>query len=196
MTDLPTGTAIRALRRGCQLTQKALATAASLHVNSVKRLERFAVVPGHSSYSLAAIAKVLNDAGAEVPAVWARWSSDAEEQLSAQLPHGVLERALASDRVSGPVRAPARTHGVLAPGAEGTKMSAPKEVRCEAKTRAGTPCRHLARPNGRCRLHGGLSTGPKSAEGRARIAAAQRARWAAARVTTGQIRGCEARPVS
>jgi hypothetical protein len=29
---------------------------------------------------------------------------------------------------------------------------------CGAKTRAGTPCKRLARqPQGRCRLHGGLS---------------------------------------
>ncbi len=41
----------------------------------------------------------------------------------------------------------------------------------------------------RCRLHGGLSTGPKSAEGRARIAAAHLARWAAARVAKGKDRG-------
>src|ERR1700694_2596506 len=30
----------------------------------------------------------------------------------------------------------------------------------------------------RCRFHGGLSTGPKTIEGKARIAAAQRRRWA------------------
>src|SRR5262245_4178671 len=33
----------------------------------------------------------------------------------------------------------------------------------------------------RCPLHGGLSTGPKSREGKARIAAAARQRWAAYR---------------
>lgn len=33
----------------------------------------------------------------------------------------------------------------------------------------------------RCPLHGGLSSGPKSAEGKARIAAAARERWAAYR---------------
>jgi hypothetical protein len=33
----------------------------------------------------------------------------------------------------------------------------------------------------RCPLHGGLSSGPKTAEGKARIAAAVRARWAAYR---------------
>ena len=44
--------------------------------------------------------------------------------------------------------------------------------RCGAKTRRGTACRRPAhKRNGRCRLHGGRSTGPKSAEGRAKIAA-------------------------
>jgi hypothetical protein len=45
--------------------------------------------------------------------------------------------------------------------------------RCGAKTRRGTPCQRPARKvNGRCRLHGGRSTGAKSQEGRAKIAAA------------------------
>jgi hypothetical protein len=39
---------------------------------------------------------------------------------------------------------------------------------CGAKTRCGEPCRCFALANGRCRLHGGLSTGPKTAEGLAR----------------------------
>ncbi|WP_405514833.1 HGGxSTG domain-containing protein [Halomonas elongata] len=42
----------------------------------------------------------------------------------------------------------------------------PEECRrlcCGAKTRAGTPCkRRDLYDSGRCRLHGGLSTGPKS----------------------------------
>lgn len=32
---------------------------------------------------------------------------------------------------------------------------------CGAKTRAGTLCKNYAMPNGRCRMHGGKSTGPK-----------------------------------
>ena len=31
--------------------------------------------------------------------------------------------------------------------------------RCGAKTRTGMPCRSPAMPNGRCRMHGGKSTG-------------------------------------
>jgi hypothetical protein len=46
--------------------------------------------------------------------------------------------------------------------------------KCNAKTRSGKPCKRIGNPkNGRCHLHGGKSTGPKTAEGRARIAAAQ-----------------------
>lgn len=46
-----------------------------------------------------------------------------------------------------------------------------KKNTCGAKTRAGTLCqrRDLLR-GGRCRLHGGLSTGPKTLEGKRRSA--------------------------
>lgn len=50
--------------------------------------------------------------------------------------------------------------------------------KCGASTGSdGAACTKNALVNGRCRLHGGKSSGPKTAEGRARIAAAQRARW-------------------
>ena len=49
-----------------------------------------------------------------------------------------------------------------------------KAPRCGAKTRAGTPCKCPAMKNGRCRLHGGLSTGPKTKEGIERI---RQAHW-------------------
>src|ERR1700681_2501907 len=40
-----------------------------------------------------------------------------------------------------------------------------KAPRCGAKNRRRTACGCPAMRNGRCRLHGGLSTGPKTAEG-------------------------------
>ncbi len=36
---------------------------------------------------------------------------------------------------------------------------------CGARTRSGAPCRALAMRNGRCRMHGGCSTGRKTAAG-------------------------------
>ncbi len=57
--------------------------------------------------------------------------------------------------------------------------------RCGAKTRAGPPCQAPAvwdnvakKPrNGRCQMHGGLSTGPKRRIGRERFAMAPHAEW-------------------
>lgn len=52
--------------------------------------------------------------------------------------------------------------------------------KCGAMTRKGTPCR--CKPlsgKRRCKFHGGASTGPRTPEGRERIANAQRQRWAA-----------------
>ena len=46
--------------------------------------------------------------------------------------------------------------------------------RCGARTRRGTPCRGLAvRNRRRCRMHGGLSTGPRTADGLERMRAAK-----------------------
>lgn len=50
---------------------------------------------------------------------------------------------------------------------------------CGARTRAGTPCKLTAiYMNGRCKLHGGMSAGPTSDEGRERCREAARKRWA------------------
>ena len=45
-------------------------------------------------------------------------------------------------------------------------MPGRKKQLCGARTRRGTPCRCKALANGRCRLHGGLSTGPKTLRGK------------------------------
>jgi hypothetical protein len=45
---------------------------------------------------------------------------------------------------------------------------------CGAKTRRGTPCPSAAMKNGRCRMHGGKSTGPRTSEGLER---SRKARW-------------------
>lgn len=46
--------------------------------------------------------------------------------------------------------------------------------RCGARTRGGKPCRSAAMRNGRCRMHGGASTGPRRAAGLSR---SKRAAW-------------------
>ena len=57
--------------------------------------------------------------------------------------------------------------------------AAKRRVPCGAKTRKGTPCRCLSEPGKRrCKFHGGMSTGARTAEGLERIREAQRKRWA------------------
>ncbi|WP_317510755.1 HGGxSTG domain-containing protein [Roseovarius litoreus] len=49
---------------------------------------------------------------------------------------------------------------------------------CGAKTNAGEACQARVVPGKRrCRMHGGLSTGPKTEKGRERIRQAQKRRW-------------------
>jgi len=49
-----------------------------------------------------------------------------------------------------------------------------KALRCGARTRRDTPCRQPAMPNGRCKMHGGKSTGPRTPEGLGR---SRRSNW-------------------
>lgn len=160
---MKTGSDVRDLRLTRGLTQRQLGKMAGLHPNSVKRLEHRAVIPAFSH----ARDRICEALGIEKPARY---------------------RATI-DRV-GPtafIRLPAT--GVLPmPGqAVQTASESPPEPRltgraprrqCGARTRVGRPCRAPARDNGRCRMHGGLSTGPKTPEGRERIRQAQFRRWA------------------
>src|SRR5580700_8765405 len=41
--------------------------------------------------------------------------------------------------------------------------------RCGARTRSGAKCKAPAMLNGRCRMHGGKSTGPRTSEGLERM---------------------------
>ena len=54
-----------------------------------------------------------------------------------------------------------------------TMEAAHRAVRCGARTRVGTSCCQPAMRNGRCRMHGGLSTGPRTLEGLERMRTAK-----------------------
>jgi hypothetical protein len=63
---------------------------------------------------------------------------------------------------------------------------------CGAKARSNghKPCRNIAMANGRCRLHGGKSTGARTAEGRRRIAQARLKTGLESKATVAVRRGC------
>ena len=57
----------------------------------------------------------------------------------------------------------------------GRTIPAFRRPRCGARSkRTGKPCRAAAMPNGRCKVHGGKSTGPRTPEGLER---SRRANW-------------------
>ena len=67
--------------------------------------------------------------------------------------------------------------------------AARKRAICGARTRKGAPCRMKSEPGRRrCKFHGGKSTGPRTPEGKARIAEAQRLRWKTYRETEGRTK--------
>jgi len=70
-----------------------------------------------------------------------------------------------------------------------------QKTKCEAYARStGNPCQAKALTNGRCKNHGGMSTGPKTPEGRKAIAEATRQRMASGqqeRVLAGFYRWLE-----
>jgi hypothetical protein len=70
--------------------------------------------------------------------------------------------------------------------------------RCGARTRAGCACRQPAMANGRCRFHGGKSTGPRTAAGLANSRAARRTHggYSAAIVDLRQAAVAQARRVA
>lgn len=164
------GRDIRNARLQCGLSRPQLAEAAGLHPNTVKRLETFGHVPCSSWFAAERVGEALRRAGAMI-------DFSVAERAPLLADAGQLERR--KDNFLAPkTRARAR-HGVLVESASqsGDLPSKSPKQECGARTRVGLPCRCKPLPNGRCRLHGGLSTGPKSEAGRQRISAAQKRRW-------------------
>ncbi|MGI4763971.1 MAG: HGGxSTG domain-containing protein [Janthinobacterium lividum] len=62
--------------------------------------------------------------------------------------------------------------------------------RCGARTRQGGSCGQLPMANGRCRFHGGLSTGPRTPERLERMRAAKTVHGGRAADTIDYADGC------
>ena len=61
---------------------------------------------------------------------------------------------------------------------EGKTYTEPERPTCGARTRTGAPCKRKPVPGKqRCRNHGGLSTGARTVEGKARALACLKLRW-------------------
>ena len=145
-----TGDDLKALRVDASLSRPALARLAGLHPDSVKYWEAKPLVclKGHAPRLILTALKRT-------------------DLLQSQTKPK-------RERKRGNFKAPTHArHGVLP---ERLGFTAPK--RCGAKTRKGQPCRAKPLPGKRrCKFHGGMSTGPKTPEGRMKVSEAQRRRW-------------------
>ena len=158
-----TGAELRAYRKAAHLSQIALAQRADISPSALKYWERKARIKP-SVWAVKRIAKALGIGvqPANLPQ-YARaggWGVTEWGQTSGKL-DAEVELKMVAWRERAALRA------------------ARLRVVCGAKTRKDTSCRNLSEPGRkRCKFHGGKSTGPRTCEGKARIAEAQRARWA------------------
>ena len=151
-----TGAELRRRRIDAGLSQRALARMAGLHHSSVVHQEGKAQIDPRG-YGICLMAKALG------------WRIICDHYTRAR--HGVLSEA---DEIARLGWLPPSIARALA-----SRPAKPARVRCGARTRKGIPCKALSEPGRRrCKHHGGMSIGPRSPEGRARIAEAQRMRWA------------------
>jgi hypothetical protein len=171
-----TGRQIRAARALLDWSRAKLARAAGLHPNAVAYWEGTDAIPvgRREPHACTKIRLALHDAGIEFvghakPGVRLVENTNfvMRPPSRARARHGVI-------RVSAHLAVAARNKTQPAIAAR-RKPSSP----CGARTRTGAPCRRTGLGNGRCPNHGGLSSGPKTPAGRARIAEVQRKRWAA-----------------
>jgi hypothetical protein len=125
--------------------------------------DRILAAPGTLPPSFADLALGLVDRSKPVIRVWCKDPMQREDdEQGVGRPGPITTQDLMQRERTGPLRnGNPRGNPNLAP-------------RCGARTRrTGCPCRAPAMRNGRCRLHGGKSTGPRTEEGRARIRAAR-----------------------
>jgi transcriptional regulator with XRE-family HTH domain len=172
---ITSGQQIREARTTLGWSKADLARAAGLDRKAVAWWERKATIAGVTQNpGVEKIADALQRAGIRFPELAApeptpESREDTLIRLGVVLPRREpklirrLDLALA-------VEPPRRT--------QSAKWRVVRGVECGARTRKGLPCKRPAYPNGRCRNHGGLSTGARTPEGKARCMAALRRRWA------------------
>lgn len=155
-----TGKELAALRRAANLSQGDLARRAGIGRHAVSYWECKAEVD-RRAWAVCRMAEAL-----PLPDYASPERARATMTVS---PWRAIERAEAAAIAAMLARSHART----------AAAAARRRVRCNAKTRKGTPCRCKSEPGKlRCKFHGGMSTGARTPEGRERIAEVQRRRWA------------------
>lgn len=159
MVEKMMGNELKAIRKASGYSRRALAEKCGLHPDSVRYWEKKLEIDLRGY----AVCKMLDALGAA--------ALSRRHKYPAWTFPGFGEKTDQYARVRGGVLGKTDKSCIAGAGA----------VICGAKTRKDTLCQARALPGKiRCKFHGGMSTGPRTAEGRARIAEAQRRRWSRA----------------
>lgn len=156
MSESMTGAELAKLRRAAGLSQTALGRRVGIGRHAVSYWEQKPKLDPYA-HAVRCIAEVL-----DVP------KPPPSRILTFTFPRVALPRWLVAEKVRLETMA-----------AKLKECAAQRRVSCNAKTRKGTSCKMKSEPGKRrCKFHGGKSTGPRTPEGKARIVASNRLRWA------------------
>lgn len=194
---LLTGRQITAARALLGWTQQKLADAAGLHPNAVGYWEGKAIIPTGSlrvPVACARIEKALLNGGVIAfgrPApgvrICERATIKTHKRARARARHGVPAVTVVS-----PLRQSVSFRAItVSTPSSSTQLYVDNSPLCGARTRKGTACQAPGMRNGRCKLHGGLSTGARTKAGKMKVDEARARRWSklsssVARWGTGQ----------
>jgi len=180
-TMVRTGAELKAARKSLKLSRKALASLSGIHMDTVRYWERKPRLDlsGH------AVSRMLDALGfgdwrakeSEIRRLRRVRKSDIGQTPALMMSKPIPNSSPASNEVFLEANARARGRNGVIEIADNLLISVGAQT-CGARTRAGHPCKsRVIYASGRCKNHGGKSTGPRTAEGKARIAEAQRKRW-------------------
>lgn len=181
----PTGAELAAARNGAGLSQVALAAKARIGRQSVSYWEGKPMIDPRGW-----AVRRMAEAEPKIQALLQGWATITRGCGMGNIPNALLSvyrgsNARARDGSYKPsaldaLLEAAITHELSRMKEREAQRLARLRVICGAKTtRKGTPCKNMSEPGRkRCKFHGGRSTGPQTAEGRERIAEAQKRRWA------------------
>jgi transcriptional regulator with XRE-family HTH domain len=180
------GDQLRQARIQANWTQKRLAILAGVHVQTVKYNERRK--DQLDGVACSRFRKALAGSGKSLPELPKRRSAPiASRPMVEPSPVAVVTTKIQKGNIS-------KTMQPKNGFKNQNKTTEPAPMRCGAITRKGSPCKAKAvSSRHRCKIHGGLSTGPKTPEGRSKVSAAQSRRWERFRLekqsseSTGQI---------
>jgi len=184
-----TGDQIRQARLALGLTQEELGARAGFHRQCIVRLEGYGSL-GVLSSSVVSVRAVVKALALPEDVLFLATNAHARPRVMEWLEQVDAKAEAAAQAKSEAAKSRRKMREARRQAWRAEREAGPKQVKpvCGARNRSGQPCqsKKLLR-GGKCKFHGGMSTGPKTPEGLARCAEAGR-RTAALRRARDRVR--------